>query len=661
MKTEMKTLFKSNILQWAMALVLCFWAGTMMAQTYQVGSVVTTAEGETGVLCYINDDHTSGWMVALRDASTSCVWSNQTGNAGIGMTLTTGTNWLGYRSVITNFDGQSATMQMRAAGDSASYPAAYTVDLEHHWYLPTIGQLNLIYSYRSILASSFVNAGGTPISGTSGHRYWSSSQSSVSQAWCLYMPSGQISTMAKTGAYRIREVCDVVFVNGVAHSGSPISGTITTATNNNQMGVTLGDGTYPGGTQIMVSAVSYPGFKFVGWNDQVTTNPRPVTVDGNAHFDATFAVNDDSVAVIYDTLIEERLIVDTAYVHDTTTITLYDSLFVVDTVMDWQYDTIFADRWIYDTTFVVEHDTTFINHYIHDTAFVNNYIHDTAIIIRNVIDTFYINQNFHDTVLNIVNHYIHDTVFVNHYFHDTVSYFLNHYIHDTAFVNHYIYDTAFINHYIHDTTFVNTFIYDTAYLWRHDTTFVNNFIHDTAFINHYIHDTIFVNNYIHDTAFLWRYDTIVRTLYPDSYAIHVISGNNNMGIAVGNGLFPEGCTIEIGAIPLEGYRFVRWNDGNTDNPRQITVDGSTTYVASFEQNVAEISSLSEIGVEILTEGDFITVQGAQGQTIRIFDTLGRRLAVQSNASATQTFHVPATGAYMVQVGNLPAKKVVVVR
>ena len=657
----MKSFVKNNILKLALALMLCFSAGSLMAQNYQVGSVVTTAEGQTGVLCYINEDHTSGWMVALRDASTASTWSTQISNAGLSMTLTTGTNWTGYRSVITNFDGQSATMQLRSAGDSAAYPAAYAVDLDNHWYLPTIGQLNLIYSYRSLLANAFVSAGGTPISGTSGHRYWSSTQSSVSQAWCLYMPSGQISTMSKTGAYRIREVCDVVFENGVAHSGSPVAGTITTSTNNNQMGVTLGDGTYAGGTQIMVSAVSYPGFKFVGWNDQVTTNPRPVTVDGNVHFDATFAVNDDSVAIIYDTLVEERIIVDTAFVHDTTIVTLYDSITVVDTVMDWQYDTIYADRWIYDTTFIVEHDTTFINHYIHDTTFVNNYIHDTSIIIRNVIDTFYVNQTFHDTVLNIVNHYIHDTTFINHYIHDTVSYFLNHYIHDTTFVTQWRNDTIYIMHYVHDTVFHTQWAHDTAYLWRHDTTFVNNYIHDTAFINQYIHDTIFVNNYIHDTAFLWRYDTIVRTLYPDSYAIQVISGNNNMGIAVGNGVFPEGCNVEIGAIPVEGYRFVRWNDGNTDNPRQITVDGSATYVASFEQNVAEISALSELNIEILTEGDFITVRGAQGQTIRIFDTLGRRLAIQSNASDTQTFHLPATGAYMVQVGNLPAKKVVVVR
>ena len=38
----------------------------------------------------------------------------------------------------------------------------------------------------------------------------------------------------------------------------------------------------------------------------------------------------------------------------------------------------------------------------------------------------------------------------------------------------------------------------------------------------------------------------------------------------------------ISATPYTGYRFVRWNDGNTDNPRYITATDSSYYTAHFD-------------------------------------------------------------------------------
>lgn len=61
-------------------------------------------------------------------------------------------------------------------------------------------------------------------------------------------------------------------------------------------------------------------------------------------------------------------------------------------------------------------------------------------------------------------------------------------------------------------------------------------------------------------------------------------------------------------------------------------------------------------VNIYTLGDRIIVEGAEGKTVRIFDITGR-LTQTFKHSNTQTF---PTGVYLVNVGNLPAKKVVVV-
>ena len=66
------------------------------------------------------------------------------------------------------------------------------------------------------------------------------------------------------------------------------------------------------------------------------------------------------------------------------------------------------------------------------------------------------------------------------------------------------------------------------------------------------------------------------------YTITVESNNNQMGTVTGGGRFAAGTTITIEAHPNEHYRFVNWQDGNTDNPREITVNSNATYRASFE-------------------------------------------------------------------------------
>lgn len=46
--------------------------------------------------------------------------------------------------------------------------------------------------------------------------------------------------------------------------------------------------------------------------------------------------------------------------------------------------------------------------------------------------------------------------------------------------------------------------------------------------------------------------------------------------------YPQSTQIEITANPIDCYKFVQWSDGNTDNPRSITVTANETYVAEFE-------------------------------------------------------------------------------
>ena len=66
------------------------------------------------------------------------------------------------------------------------------------------------------------------------------------------------------------------------------------------------------------------------------------------------------------------------------------------------------------------------------------------------------------------------------------------------------------------------------------------------------------------------------------HTVTVTSANEQMGKAYGGGQFDAGATVRIWGTPEIGYQFDRWNDGNTDNPRNITVSGDVTYTAYFK-------------------------------------------------------------------------------
>ena len=66
------------------------------------------------------------------------------------------------------------------------------------------------------------------------------------------------------------------------------------------------------------------------------------------------------------------------------------------------------------------------------------------------------------------------------------------------------------------------------------------------------------------------------------YTITVQSNNDAWGTVTGGGTFDEGVTTTLTATPNDGYTFVKWQDGTTENPRTITVTADETWTAYFE-------------------------------------------------------------------------------
>ena len=65
------------------------------------------------------------------------------------------------------------------------------------------------------------------------------------------------------------------------------------------------------------------------------------------------------------------------------------------------------------------------------------------------------------------------------------------------------------------------------------------------------------------------------------YAIKVTSGNSKMGSVSGGKKYLQGTEAVLEALPKEGFRFTRWQDGSVLNPRTIIVTTNAEYVADF--------------------------------------------------------------------------------
>ena len=74
----------------------------------------------------------------------------------------------------------------------------------------------------------------------------------------------------------------------------------------------------------------------------------------------------------------------------------------------------------------------------------------------------------------------------------------------------------------------------------------------------------------------------VANFNPIIYNITVVSNNTAMGTANGGGSYPYNTNCTITATPAsDQYCLLQWSDGNTDNPRTVTVLGDATYEAIF--------------------------------------------------------------------------------
>ncbi len=82
---------------------------------------------------------------------------------------------------------------------------------------------------------------------------------------------------------------------------------------------------------------------------------------------------------------------------------------------------------------------------------------------------------------------------------------------------------------------------------------------------------------------LYNYGYSVRLAKTFVLTFQVLATPSDLahGTVEGGGEFKKGEQTTLKATANEGYKFTQWSDGNTDNPRTVTVTSDVTYTAEF--------------------------------------------------------------------------------
>ena len=172
-------------------------------------------------------------------------------------------------------------------------------------------------------------------------------------------------------------------------------------------------------------------------------------------------------------------------------------------------------------------------------------------------------------------------------------------------------------------------------------------------------------------SYLSRWSYFSNFIEDEAFTFSAVSADNNMG-AVQILTMPT-CTnpqAVIYASANSGYRFDHWSDGNTANPRVLTVTEDTELIGYFvpeggSNGIDDAETADDI--KIYTRGnriviDFSGQQAADGrQDIVVYDVMGKVIKQSADSGQQAAVEIPVTsaGVYMVKVGDQPSRKVLV--
>lgn len=174
----------------------------------------------------------------------------------------------------------------------------------------------------------------------------------------------------------------------------------------------------------------------------------------------------------------------------------------------------------------------------------------------------------------------------------------------------------------------------------------------THTIDHY------VTNGANTPMTVMQTDTFERPHVTQYFTLTVLSANETMGYTVGSGVWPDDDPVSIEAVPHPNYHFTNWNNNVTTNPRNIVLTSDTTFTAYFAYNDG-VEDYSSENILVYTRPGTIMVSVEIPKSIWVYDMQGRLVAHRPDDGST-TCAIPVSGGtYLVKLGDVSLKKVVV--
>lgn len=143
------------------------------------------------------------------------------------------------------------------------------------------------------------------------------------------------------------------------------------------------------------------------------------------------------------------------------------------------------------------------------------------------------------------------------------------------------------------------------------------------------------------------------------------AGDDHSSQLIGAGRYAEGENVTILIEETDdNTRFTGWYVNgelvSTNSLYSFVMEAADiTFEARFEHMVIGIDDVNAESINVFSRNNQIVVRGADNQTIRVFDVVGRMVDQRKAANAEETIHVNNMGVYLIQVGNKPAQRVVV--
>ncbi len=173
------------------------------APKYKVGDLVENSDGSKGIVCYLAPDGVSGTMIAMEDTEEFSL-SNSASAPSLPTKRT-------IKSSLTGWSGYDNTAQMRLSGAAEDYPAAWNVDFENGWYIPSVAQMNYLYAHSIVLDTALYRQGGEMLSYDV---YWTSivyGATSELIGWSYDMAQGSMMNEPMSEKRIVRPMRDFVY------------------------------------------------------------------------------------------------------------------------------------------------------------------------------------------------------------------------------------------------------------------------------------------------------------------------------------------------------------------------------------------------------------------------------------------------------------------